>query len=205
MKWNLVVTIAALIAAGCAFSANARTLNVATFAGGCFWCVEADFDKVPGVMETVSGYTGGHSENPTYKDLSTGNTGHHEALKVIYDPDAVTYTQLLNVFWHSIDPVDAGGQFCDRGEAYETAIFVHSEKQRRLAETSKARAEKKLGVKIFTPIEPILKFYRAEDYHQNYYRKAPLRYKFYRWNCGRNQRVRELWGEDAYSGIPSND
>ena len=184
-------------------SAQAQETAIATFAGGCFWCIEADFDKVPGVLETVSGYTGGRTDNPTYRKISGGGTGHHEALRITYDPRKVSYEQLLTVFWHSIDPVDSGGQFCDRGEPYETAVFVHDEEQRRLADESKAAAMKALGKEIFTPVETAAKFYPAEDYHQDYYTKSPLRYRYYRWNCGRDQRVKELWGEDAYKGIPA--
>ena len=191
------------IAAG-AKTASAQETRVATFAGGCFWCIESDFDRVPGVLKTISGYTGGRTKDPTYKKIVRGDTGHHEALQITYDPKKVTYKQLLTVFWHSIDPIDSGGQFCDRGEPYETAVFVHNEEQRKLAEASKAAAKEKLGQKIFTPVESAAKFYRAEEYHQDYHNKSPLRYKYYRWNCGRNQRVRELWGGDAYKGIPAN-
>ena len=173
--------------------------RTATFAGGCFWCIEADFDKVPGVLTTTSGYTGGRTPDPDYEQVSGGGTGHLEALQVTYDPKKVSYTQLLTVFWHSIDPTDAGGQFCDRGEPYRTAVFVHDDTQRRLAEKSKAAAS--LGKKIVTPIKTAGDFYPAETYHQDYYKKNPLRYKLYRWNCGRDQRVRELWGSKAYTGI----
>lgn len=190
------------IAAGAA-TASAQETKIATFAGGCFWCIESDFDRVPGVLKTISGYTGGRTENPTYRKISRGTTGHHEALQVTYDPKKVTYAQLLTVFWHSIDPLDSGGQFCDRGEPYQTAVFVHDEEQRKLAEASKAAAMQKLGQKIFTPVETAAKFYPAETYHQDYYTRSPLRYKYYRWNCGRNQRVKEIWGKDAYKGIPA--
>ena len=183
-------------------TAGAEETETATFAGGCFWCVEADFDKVPGVVETVSGYTGGSVEDPTYKQVSAGGTGHREAVKVVYDPETVSYDELLTAFWHSVDPTDAGGQFCDRGESYTTAVFVHDEEQREAAEASKRTAEETLGQEIVTPIEEAGPFYRAEDYHQDYYRKNSLSYKFYRWSCGRDGRVEELWGESAYEGIP---
>lgn len=181
---------------------NAGDTKIATFAGGCFWCIESDFDKVPGVLKTVSGYTGGTTENPTYKTVTYGNSGHHEALQVTYDPKKVSYAQLLTVFWHSVDPTDGGGQFCDRGVSYETAVFVHDDEQRRLAEASKAQAMKDLGKPLATPVETAGKFYPAEDYHQDYHTRNPLRYKYYRWNCGRNQKVRKIWGDKAYTGIP---
>ncbi len=174
-------------------------LEVATFAGGCFWCVEADFDKVPGVVRTISGYTGGHLKNPTYKQVSAGGTGHREAVQVFYDPKKVSYEKLLDVFWHSVDPTDAGGQFCDRGTSYETAIFANSPEQRRLAEASKQKLEKSgaLNKPVVTPIETAGEFYPAEDYHQDYYKKNPLRYKFYRYSCGRDARLVEVWGSQT--------
>tara|TARA_R110002110_G_scaffold160846_2_gene359325 strand:- start:514 stop:1152 length:639 start_codon:yes stop_codon:yes gene_type:complete len=195
----------ALGAPGAGAQKAASGTAVATFAGGCFWCIEADFDKVPGVIATVSGYTGGKTENPTYREVSRGDTGHREALQITYDPKKVTYAQLLTVFWHSVDPVDSGGQFCDRGVPYQTAVFVHNDEQRQLAEASKAQAMKDLGKKIFTPVETAATFYRAEEYHQDYHTKKPLRYKYYRWNCGRNQKVEMLWGDKAYTGIPKKD
>jgi len=200
----------ALIAAVAAFAlASAGTaaegeLETATFAGGCFWCVEADFDKVPGVVTTVSGYTGGTVEDPGYAQVSAGGTGHREAVRIAYDPDRVTYEELLEAFWRSIDPTDAAGQFCDRGESYTTAVFVHDAEQRRAADASKRAAEKELGQEIVTPVEPAGPFYRAEAYHQDYYRKNSLSYRFYRWSCGRDARVEELWGESAYQGIPGH-
>lgn len=171
--------------------------EVATFAGGCFWCVEADFDKVPGVVRTISGYTGGQLKNPTYKQVSAGGTGHREAVQIFYDPKKVSYEKLLDTFWRSVDPTDAGGQFCDRGQSYETAIFANSPAQRRLAEASKQKLNKSGVLKkpIVTPIETAGVFYPAEGYHQNYYKKNPLRYKYYRYGCGRDARVREVWGK----------
>lgn len=191
-----------LLAVSSAAAGAAAAQRTATFAGGCFWCIEADFDKVPGVLTTVSGYTGGRTPDPNYEQVSGGGTGHLEALQVTYDPTKVSYAQLLTVFWHSIDPTDAGGQFCDRGEPYQTAVFVHDDTQRRLAEESRAAAMKSLGTNIVTPIRTADDFYPAENYHQDYYRKNPLRYKLYRWNCGRDQRVRKLWGSKAYTGLP---
>ena len=182
-------------------AASAQQLATAVFAGGCFWCVESDFDHVTGVVKTVSGFTGGRTENPTYKQVTYGDTGHREAVEITFDPSKVTYDQLLTVFWHSVDPTDGGGQFCDRGESYQSAVFVQNAEQRRIAEASREAAMKELGQKIVTQIEDAKAFYPAEEYHQNYYEKSPLRYNFYRWNCGRNQRVEKLWGERAYRGI----
>ena len=178
-------------------------LQVAVFAGGCFWCVESDFDNVPGVVRTVSGYTGGDLEDPTYKQVSAGGTGHREAVQISYDPKRVSYATLLEVFWRSVDPTDAGGQFCDRGESYETAIFATSPEQKRLAEESKRTLQQSAALDrpIVTPIEEAGAFYPAEDYHQDYYKKSSIRYNFYRYTCGRDARVEELWGEDAYRGI----
>ena len=203
MRRRLAV-LTALLLAPVLGTAQAQELKTATFAGGCFWCVESDFDRVPGVVETVSGYTGGILPNPSYEQVTAGETGHREAVRITYDPSRVGYAELLTAFWHSVDPTDAGGQFCDRGESYQTAIFVTDEDERRLAEESKAAAAAALGVPIATPIEQASPFFPAETYHQDYYKKRPLQYRFYRWNCGRNQRVEELWGERAYQGIPEH-
>ncbi len=172
---------------------------VATFAGGCFWCMEPPFDKLDGVLATTSGYTGGSKVDPTYEEVSAGGTGHFEAVQITYDPAKVSYDRLLEVFWRNVDPLDAGGQFCDRGEQYRTAIFVHDEEQRRLAEQSKQALvdSKRLDGPIVTEIVTAGPFYPAEEYHQDYYEKNPLRYKFYRWNCGRDQRLAQVWGEQA--------
>ena len=161
----------------------------ATFAGGCFWCVEADFEKLDGVVEVVSGYSGGKVENPTYEQVSAGKTGHVEAVQVIYDPKKVSYTKLLDYFWKHVDPTDPGGQFVDRGSQYRTVIFYHDEEQQRLAEESKQEFEKsgRFGKPIATEIIPFSRFYDAEDYHQDYYKKNPLRYKYYRFASGRDQ------------------
>ena len=170
----------------------------ATFAGGCFWCMEPPFDKLDGVISTTSGYTGGHKENPTYEQVSSGTTGHAEAIQVIYDPDKITYDQLLEVFWRNVDPTDGGGQFCDRGSQYRTAIFYHDDEQRRLAERSRQAVIESTGFKeIATEITAASVFYPAEEYHQDYYKKNPVRYKFYRYGCGRDKRLKELWGESA--------
>ena len=168
----------------------------ATFAGGCFWCTESDFKKVAGVQAVISGYTGGLQANPTYHEVCSGKTGHAEAVQVFYDPQQVTYEALLEHFWRMIDPTDAGGQFVDRGSQYRTAIFYHDENQRLAAEASRENIErnKTFDEPVVTEITTAGTFYPAEDYHQDYYVKNPLRYKFYRFNCGRDQRLEELWG-----------
>jgi peptide-methionine (S)-S-oxide reductase len=183
--------------AGTAGGAGAEPrLAEAIFAGGCFWCMEPPFDRLEGVVSTTSGYTGGHLRNPTYEQVSAGGTGHAEALRVVYDPARVSYERLLEVFWHNIDPLDAGGQFCDRGSQYRAAVFYRDDQQRRLAEASKAAltASHRFAQPIVTEIVPAGEFYPAEDYHQDYYKRNPLRYKFYRHRCGRDQRLEALWG-----------
>ncbi|HXH05684.1 MAG TPA: peptide-methionine (S)-S-oxide reductase MsrA [Vicinamibacterales bacterium] len=169
-------------------------LRTATFAGGCFWCVEEAFDAVQGVVSTISGYTGGRMRNPTYEEVSSGTTGHVEAVQVTYDPARVSYGRLLEVFWHNIDPTDAGGQFCDRGPQYRSAIFYHDDEQRRLAERSKAEllASGRFR-RIATEILPASTFYRAEEYHQDYYRRNPVRYRYYKFGCGRARRLAQIW------------
>ncbi len=181
-----------------ALPARAAT-EIATFAGGCFWCMEADFDAVPGVISTTSGYTGGRTANPTYEEVSSGATGHAESVQVVFDPAKVSYEKLLQVFWVSIDPTVRDRQFCDVGTQYRTAIFWHTEAQRKAAEASKAELERTKPFKapIVTPIVKADTFYPAEGYHQDYYRKNPVRYKFYRTGCGRDARLRELWGDRA--------
>jgi peptide methionine sulfoxide reductase msrA/msrB len=173
-------------------------LKKATFAGGCFWCVESDFEKVDGVVAAVSGYAGGHKDNPTYRDVSAGGTGHTEAVQVYYDPTKTSYDQLLNVFWRQVDPTDAGGQFVDRGDQYRTAIFYHDEEQKLQAEESKRKlqASGRFDKPIVTEIVPLTRFFQAEDYHQDYYKKSALRYKFYRYNSGRDQFLEKTWGDD---------
>lgn len=174
-------------------------MRIATFAGGCFWCTEADFEKVPGVIEAISGYAGGQKENPTYREVSAGITNHYETIQVRYDPSEVTYEELLDVFWKHIDPTDPGGQFVDRGSQYRSVIFYHNEEQRQLAEKSRDALEKsgKFKKPIVTEILPYSSFYEAEEYHQDYYKKNPVRYKLYRWNCGRDKRLKEIWGDKA--------
>ncbi len=168
----------------------------ATFAGGCFWCVEEAFDKVPGVTATISGYMGGKVAKPTYEQVSSGRTGHTEVVEVTYDPKKVTYQQLLEVFWKNHDPTYLDRQFCDHGDQYRPSIFWHDEEQKKLAEASKANAEKtkKFKQKIVTPVVKAAEFWPAEDYHQDYHLKNPVRYKFYATNCGRYSRLAELWG-----------
>ncbi len=166
---------------------------VATFAGGCFWCTESDFDHVPGVISTTSGYTGGHVANPTYYQVSDGGTGHAESVQVIYDPKKVSYQQLLTYFWRSIDPTVKDQQFCDHGNQYRTAIFVHNDEEKKLAEDSKEQVAAQLKTPIYTEIDKAGTFYPAEEYHQDFYLKNPTKYKFYRWNCGRDQRLKQLW------------
>jgi len=170
---------------------------VAIFAGGCFWCVESDFDKVPGVLSTTSGYTGGTVANPTYEDVSSGGTGHAEVVKVVYDPQMVTYEKLLYVFWRNVDPLTKEAQFCDYGTQYRSAIFYLDEKQKQLAEASKAALQPRFKRPIVTEIVKAGPFYAAEDYHQDYYKKNPVRYKFYRYNCGRDARLDDVWGKEA--------
>jgi peptide methionine sulfoxide reductase msrA/msrB len=172
---------------------------VATFAGGCFWCTEADFEKVPGIVKVIAGYTGGQGTNPTYEDYA--QKGHVEAIEVYYDPQVVSYQQLLDYFWRHINPTDAGGQFVDRGPQYRSAIFYHSEEQQRLAEESKAAlaASGRFQEPIVTEILPAITFYPAEEYHQGYSRKNPIRYKYYRWNSGRDQYLEKIWGQEQHS------
>ena len=195
---------ALLLASGLAFSQTTKVTvppghAVATFAGGCFWCMEPPFDKLPGVSATISGYIGGQKVNPTYQEVSAGRTGHTEAVQVVYDPKKVTYEKLLEVFWVNIDPTVKDRQFCDTGSQYRSGIFYHDEKQRKAAEASKAALEKSKPFKepIVTEIQMAGTFYPAEDYHQDYYQKNPVRYQLYRQGCGRDARLRQLWGDKA--------
>jgi len=174
-------------------AAKGEVAASAIFAGGCFWCTESDFDHIAGVVSTLSGYIGGRVANPTYEQVSAGGTGHIEAVRVVYDPRRVSYATLVERFFRTIDPLDGGGQFCDRGDQYRSAIFVANGAERRIAEAAKARVERRLGRRVATQILPRGTFYRAEDYHQDYYRRNPVRYRFYRWNCGRDARLREVW------------
>ncbi|WP_424977169.1 peptide-methionine (S)-S-oxide reductase MsrA [Leisingera sp. S232] len=201
-----------LMAIGVAAHGNpvlAQSTATLTVAGGCFWCVESDFESVPGVIEAVSGYTGGKTKNPTYKDVTRGDSGHYEAVQITFDPAKVSRQHLLELFFRSVDPTDAGGQFCDRGDSYRTAIFVSNKEERALSEKLKKEAQQALGQEIVTPVLPTRTFYKAEDYHQDYYkgdslvftRFGPKRqaaaYKRYRQACGRDARVVQLWGDTA--------
>ena len=169
----------------------------AVFAGGCFWCMEPPFDKIDGVLSTTSGYTGGQKTAPTYQDVSQHRTHHLEAVRVVYDPKKVNYADLLDVFWHNIDPTQADGQFCDRGEPYHTAVFVANKAERAAAEKTKSKAAKTLGKAVVTEVREAAVFWEAEDYHQDFYKKNPAHYTRYRLGCGRDARLKELWGESA--------
>jgi peptide-methionine (S)-S-oxide reductase len=203
--------LASAIALGLAANTVAAQSDYETayVAGGCFWCVEADFEKVAGVEEVISGYSGGNVENPTYDQVTAGGTGHYEAVEIRYQPDEVSYEQLIQLFFRSIDPVDAGGQFCDRGDSYRTAIFAENEDERAAAEAALNAAEEELGQEIVTPILDFEAFYEAEDYHQDYYKSGDIiftrfgprtkrsAYDLYREGCGRDARIEALWGSDA--------
>lgn len=176
----------------------------AVFAGGCFWCMEPPYDQLPGVLDTTSGYGGGHTGNPTYEQVTAGGTGHYEVVRVTYDPDRISYDELLAVFWRNIDPFDGRGQFCDRGSSYRAAVFYGNEAERELAEAAKADIEIRFGRTVVTGILPAARFYPAEAYHQNYYTENPLRYRYYRYGCGRDKRLRQVWGEAAADAPPSS-
>jgi len=186
--------------------AGAQT-EKATFAGGCFWCMEPPFEKLDGVTEVISGYTGGKKVNPTYEEVSYGGTGHLESVQIIYDPSKITYSELLDVFWKQIDPTDPNGQFVDRGSQYRSAIFYHNDEQKSLAEKSKEELNKsgKFGKPIVTEIIMAPAFYKAEDYHQDYYKKNPIRYKFYRYNSGRDQYLKKIWGDEMEKKVSKNN
>ena len=191
------ILISLLIAGALAAPVHAATAT-ATFAGGCFWCMEGPFDVMDGVISTTSGYIGGHTADPTYPEVSSGTTGHAEAVQIVYDPDKVSYEQLLTTFWHNIDPTVKNRQFCDAGSQYRSAIFYHDEHQKALAEESKRALEQAVfGKPLATEVVAAGRFYAAEDYHQDYYMKNPLRYKYYRFSCGRDQRLKQIWGDAA--------
>ena len=176
-------------------AAQAAGMQKATFAGGCFWCVEADFDKLPGVVSTTSGYTGGHVENPTYEQVSRGGTGHAEAVEIVFNPAVVSYEQLLEHFWHNVDPFVSHRQFCDVGDQYRPEIFVHSEAQRAAAEASRQRVQGRFKQPIVVKVTAAASFYPAEAYHQDYHDTHSVQYRFYRWTCGRDARLRQIWGD----------
>ena len=192
------IALVALVQPGSLAQAQKPELARATFAGGCFWCMEPPFDKIAGVVSTTSGYAGGRTKNPTYEQVSAGGTGHAEVVQIVYDPAKVSYEKLLDVFWHNVDPLDAGGQFCDRGDSYRTGIFYHTDEQRTQAEASKRKMQEKLGKPIVTAIVAAGPFYAAEDYHQDYYSKNPVRYNYYRWRCGRDERLEAVWGKGTH-------
>ncbi len=201
MFWKIIIgslVVLPLVAAQ-AGAGGAPHLEKATFAGGCFWCKTPPFEKLDGVKEVISGYTGGHTVNPTYEDVTSETTGHRESVEILYDPARITYQKLLDVFWHQINPTDAGGQFVDRGPSYTSAIFYHSEEQKKLAEESekKLAASGRFDKPIVTEILPAGPFYKAEDYHQDYWKKNPIRYKFYRFNSGRDQYLAMVWGKEG--------
>lgn len=212
MRNTLIAGVAGLLLAGMAGCAQASAAaqpkadgtqpahtQTAIFAGGCFWCMEQAFEQVEGVVEAVSGYTGGHVPDPTYEQVGSGGTGHVEAVKVIYNPDRVSYRALLKTYWHNVDPTDPNGQFCDQGPSYRPVIFVANQHQRQLATQSKQALKNNPDAPspILVPIVEVSEFWRAEDYHQDYYRKNPIRYHYYKWACGRADRLEELWGKQA--------
>jgi peptide-methionine (S)-S-oxide reductase len=194
--WGLPLITALILGASAVHAASPSEVETATFAGGCFWCVESDFDKVEGVISTTSGYTGGDKKDPTYREVSAGGTGHTEAVQIVYDPTKVTYDQLLKVYWRNIDPTTSNRQFCDTGSQYRAEIFYHNERQKDLAEQSKRAVEstKSFEAPIVTRITMASEFYPAEEYHQDYHSKNPVRYKIYRYGCGRDKRLEQLWG-----------
>jgi len=192
----ILLSALGLLAVQASAQAPKKAYAKATFAGGCFWCMEPPYDKLDGVISTTSGYIGGTTKNPTYEEVSAGGTGHAEAVQVVWDPSKITYAKLLEVFWRNVDPLTANAQFCDHGDQYRTAIFFHDAEQKRLAEETKAQVQKKFPEeKVVTEIVQAGTFYPAEEYHQDYYEKNPLRYKFYRTSCGRDARLEELWGK----------
>ena len=182
------------LAHGAESTLGSTPLAKATFAGGCFWCMEPPYDELEGVVSTISGYTGGTKKNPTYEQVSAGTTGHTEAVEITYDPKKISYEKLLDVFWRNIDPLTANAQFCDSGSQYRSAVFYHDQTQKTLAEASKKRLQSRFKQPIVTEIVRASEFYPAEDYHQDYYKKNPIRYKLYRYGCGRDKRLQELWG-----------
>ncbi|WP_413663162.1 peptide-methionine (S)-S-oxide reductase MsrA [Microbulbifer sp. CNSA002] len=190
-----IIALLFLSLASISLAQDSSNIRTAIFAGGCFWCMEPPFDKVDGVLETTSGYSGGHVKNPTYEQVSSGGTGHAEVVQVKYDTNKVSYSDLLNIFWHNVDPFDSGGQFCDRGDQYRAEIFYGNQEEKVLAEESKKKVEAELGKKVVTQIKPAATFYPAEAYHQDYYQRNPLRYKYYRYRCGRDKRLEEVWGK----------
>lgn len=196
VNWSTLLFLLILPVTGGASTGTVPGYSKATFAGGCFWCMEPPFDALDGVISTTSGYIGGHKQDPTYKEVSRGGTGHTEAVQIVYDPERVSYAELLDIYWHNIDPTDPHGQFCDKGDQYRSEIFFHDDEQEKLANQSKAALVelKPFTGDVVTGVTAATVFYPAEDYHQDYYTKNPVRYKFYRYGCGRDKRLEELWG-----------
>lgn len=207
-KFHLTVSVTLVILLSIfSLSAKSATEDI-ILAGGCFWCIESDFESVPGVVDVVSGFTGGHTDtNVTYANVTAGGTGHREVVKITFDPEIISSEQIINIFWRSVDPTDPGGQFCDRGESYSTAIYTNNNTQQKIATQTKdeINASGKLPNPIITPILAAGEFYAAEEYHQNYYKKHPIRYRFYRYTCGRDAKVEKLWGDEAHTGITKHN
>jgi peptide-methionine (S)-S-oxide reductase len=199
MKLEALIAVILIAVSLNTFAIDTET-ETATFAGGCFWCMEPPFDKLDGVISTTSGYTGGDKADPTYKQVSAGTTGHTEAVQIVYDPEKISYRKLLDVFWKNIDPTTPDRQFCDHGSQYRAGIFYHGDAQKRAAEESldKLKQSKTFAEPVVTEISAASTFYPAEDYHQDYYQKNPLRYKYYRFSCGRDNRLEQLWGEPGH-------
>ena len=202
LGWMMIPLLVATVSGAAENGGGAKQAPqpaTATFAGGCFWCMESPFDKRDGVLSVTVGYTGGQKKNPTYEEVSAGGTGHAEAVQIVYDPAKISYERLLGIFWRNVDPLTRDAQFCDHGNQYRSAIFSHDEQQKKLAEASKKALEesKRFPSPIVTEIVPALEFYPAEEYHQHYYKKNPLRYKYYRHSCGRDRRLQQLWGKEA--------
>jgi peptide-methionine (S)-S-oxide reductase len=205
MKHNFRFGVAAALLLGVASRLAAQApakppLAKATFAGGCFWCMQGEFERLPGVVSVIAGYTGGTKKNPTYEEVSSGGTGHFESVEVSFEPTKTSYEKLVEVYWENIDPLTANGQFCDRGEQYRSAIFFHDEAQRRVAEESKKKVGERLKAKVVTLVLPASVFYPAEEYHQDYYKKNPFRYGLYRKGCGRDELLEQIWGIKPASG-----
>ena len=205
MKRLLLALLIGLLALPSAAMADTET---AVFAGGCFWCLEHDLEDLPGVLEATSGYSGGHVDNPTYRQVSSETTGHQEVVEVRFDPGRISYGTLLRSYWRNVDPLDGGGQFCDRGDSYRPVIFTADDAQAQAAQNSAQAAAQELGVAVSAlkvEIRPSARFWQAEGYHQNYAERNALKYNFYRFSCGRDRRLEELWGENARSGRPWTD
>jgi len=200
MRFRALAVAPLLFALAAHADAPKESKATAVFAGGCFWCMEGPFDAIPGVVATTSGYTGGTKANPSYEEVSAGTTGHRESLEVTYDPSKVSFEKLLDVFWRNVDPFDGTGQFCDHGPQYRSAIFVRDASERKAAEDSKKAIETRLGRAVATEILPAATFWPAEEYHQDYHEKNPVRYRFYRYSCGRDARLEEIWGPASSGG-----